>query len=155
MLVPTDFFLNAILAASVNSVTGGDFAGPLYHAYVVLIKETFTPSHSLTLADVVEAEFTGYARVEILTWTAIHTDANGQPSIDSVTSVFFQPTDPITVADVIVGWGLVDAATDGNLLATEKFDTPVPMQTSLNGLDLVAHVALSITQGIGTGVVID
>ena len=101
-----------------------------------LLKSPVTLTRFLTLADLTEADFSGYAAKSI---TAVGTpilNANAGADIPIPSQEFTVTTATPQVGNDIYGWWLEDGSS--NLLALAVFDSPVPMQFVGQGLVLLS-----------------
>lgn len=112
---------------------------------VMLIRRPFEPTSLLTLSDVVEANFTGYARkVGTKSYSSKRPDGRWQFNIASVT---FVATDG-AVPNTIFGWGLInDPGFLPALWLTELFPEPVGITRAGHGLTINPSVILPLFPG--------
>lgn len=153
MIVPTVTLMQQILAAAREHVTAGNFTGPLYQPYIGLVTGTFNPSPTTALSDVVEGNYTGYARQQITAWGSPYISQDGNAAVDGG-PLQFQPSGTITVTNLISGWFLADALTAGNYLAGEIISPPAPLQQLTDSLTIVAKIEQPGASGMGSGLVI-
>jgi len=109
-----------------------------------LFKSVVVLTPNMVTADFDEADFAGYADVDVVkvgtSWDNVEGDA-----VLSYESAHFQPTDSVT-PNTIYGYYLTtDVAAfggAGSLLRAELFDTPVPMLGTFDALDVVPVLRL-------------
>lgn len=129
MLVTTQALDLALLAA----LTETD--GALFGAKIGLFKANVTLQPSTVLADLSEADFTGYARSAAITWGTPGVSSDKTPMVAGDAKVF-TAGNPITVPNQIYGYFVCDAAGTG-LLYAEKFANPLNVSQSLQQLRIV------------------
>lgn len=115
MWVPTQRLLELMAAAAVQHTVSGNYSGPLYTAYLGLcIAPTPAFTQNSVLANITEANYTGYARQQIV-WGATYQTVQSLQVIPGGL-LTFQPSDAVT-PNTITGVFIMDAVTVGNLLA--------------------------------------
>jgi len=118
---------------------GNDSNAALNNAWLALVRADFNPTKTMTLDDVDEANFPGYARQHITSWQQAN-HGQGGFSLSQAPSHVFQPTgddSPNTIfGHVLLG---ADSVT---VLGGEKYDNPVPLPDELSALTVVAIVGL-------------
>jgi hypothetical protein len=115
--VPSNFFLEKLLAQCIDHAVAGPFSGVLDGLYLGLGQiPTGTLSPSDGVSAITEATYDGYARLPI-TWKGPYTDGAGQQAIQSGAE-YFTPTGS-TTANTITTMFLADALTAGNLILSE------------------------------------
>lgn len=96
---------------------------------IILVKAAFTPSLARVVADLTEADFTGYAALTMGTgnWPEGIDPATGDSVLTAVppTAGYRWETTGTTILNTIYGWALVDN-TKATLLGCATF--PVPIQ---------------------------
>jgi len=118
-----------ILADLLDVTVAGNHTGLIGSAHLGLFVQG-TPgfSESLTLADIVEATYDGYARLPVA-WGSTGQDPLGRPSVHG-TSDLFSPTGSVT-PNTLTGVFIADALAAGNLLGLAYF----PAQIIFNGIE--------------------
>jgi hypothetical protein len=120
--------LTAIIAALTEHPASGVDNGPLATVYLGLIQAgTGVLNRASTIDQITEADFTGYARQEVV-WFPSYTDAAFLQTLEGQLC-FFRPTDAVT-PNVINGVFLASALTGGVLLAAASL---AGGNVSLNG----------------------
>ena len=114
--------------AALADVVAGDLDGAL----VALWKNNITPSRNSTLADLGEADYTGYAASAAVVWGAPFLNANGDGQVVGGNKQF-QPTGTTTTCEVYGYWLEPTAGSTTPVLAV-KFSSPVPMTGPLSAL---------------------
>lgn len=128
MLLPTDYF-NVLLASAADQATGGG-AGPLNGSKAILFTNDITLTRATQISDLVQPTYTGYA-TQAVTWSTPGRDALGNISSTSQTMLWQEAT---TASSVLI-YGIAFTDSPGtNLLAAEKFATPIPLNTLLDQL---------------------
>lgn len=74
-------------------------------------------------ADLVQADFTGYAAAAAIVWNAPFVDALGNVLVETACHQFIQSD--VTVTNVVYGWALTTGTTPIVLRAAERFAVPV------------------------------
>lgn len=98
-----------------------------------LFQNNATISASTVLADLTEADYSGYVAQGIATWTTPQADGSNRKYTESTTVKTFAH-DGGGTANTIYGWYLIDS-NSGDLLAVHKFDTPVVMDDATDTID--------------------
>lgn len=142
MFVPTRALLADIASFISTDQSAAANNCKLFGAKVGLIKAAVAPSKDTVLADVMEADFTGYAQKAVTAWTAVFDDLSGKPSVRTGSN-HWQPTDAVS-PNVIYGQILVDTA-GTTLLGVEIFDTPVNLPDANEAFD--SEVTFSFPTG--------
>jgi hypothetical protein len=115
--VPTNFFLEKLLAQMIDHAVAGPFSGVLDGLFLGLGQiPTGTLNPNQGISSITEATFDGYARLAV-TWSGPYTDGMGQQAIQSH-SIYFTPTGS-TTPNTITSMFLADALTAGNLILSE------------------------------------
>lgn len=139
MVKASKWFVKALLLGLIESVTAGNYSGPLVGTHMFLFTGNPTLGPDMTLATFTEANFDGYARVA-LTWDTYLSLPDGSAELLSILASF-RSTDG-TVENVITGYGVLDATTPTpNVLLAEKLPTPVGITGADMGVSIVAQVA--------------
>lgn len=112
---------NAVSVAILQALVAVDalFNG----AKVGLFVGDTVPSQATVLADLTPADFTGYALSSAITWGAPFIDENGIPSVVGSMKEF-HASDPLTVANDVAGYFVVNGAGD-TLLWAERFESEI------------------------------
>lgn len=109
----------------------GAMGGPLNGNLVMLIKEDFDPSRELLLADVVEADFNGYARSTAVVWDPAYIGADEQVHLTAPGKPFLA-TDGV-IPNTIFGWALLDSG--GTIItAAFRYDNPIAISRASDGV---------------------
>lgn len=98
-----------------------------------LFKNNATISASTVLADLTEADYSGYLSQTIGAWTTPAADGSSRKYTEA-TAVLTFAHDGGGTANTIYGWYLIDTLS-GDLLAVHKFDTPVVMDDATDTID--------------------
>ncbi len=148
MYVPTNFFLQKLLAQLIDHAVAGPYSGLLDGTYVGLGQQptgTLTPNQGLSA--ITEANYDGYARLP-LTWRGPYQTLSGSATLQA-DNVFFQATDT-TVPNQITTMFVADALTAGNLLFSEVLPggiIPMIAPTSAFGMAVLFQLALGTNYG--------
>lgn len=128
MLTTTELFDDAALAAMIAAATvlGSDAKAGLFTAPV-------TPSKTLTIADLTEATYPGYARQLLAMGAPFRDPVNGISALSDALA-WFQTGTPVPV--IIYGTFYAYAATP-LLLGVEVFQTPIPLNDLLDSFTTV------------------
>lgn len=118
MFVVTDLFSSDVLALL------ADTAQPLDGVQVGLFQNNYTPTRSSAIGDLVDADFTGYALSAAVVWSGPFMDPVLGPYLVGDLKTFSVGSSPTTTND-IYGYYVIDSG--GNLIAAERFASPVPM----------------------------
>lgn len=120
------------------------------HNVCKLFQNNIVPSLNTHLADFVEADFTGYASVNVDTWSSPYLTPEGTWEISTPALIVFNQTDTI-VTNTIYGYWMENS--DGGLLMAERFATPIEMDAALKALQVLPR--MSIAELGGTALVSD
>lgn len=124
-----------IAALIALSDTGGAFDG----AKVMLYKAPIAPTPDTVLADLVPADFDGYAVSTAITWSdPVHMSGLAYSVLGSV-KVFIATGD--TTPNLIYGFAIVDAAGTG-LLYVQPFDAPLAVNEAGNYIQALPTLTL-------------
>lgn len=126
----------SVLLDVITAITGG--GGVLNGALVGLFKSNTVLTPDTVLADLTEADFTGYAQSAAVTWGSPGYDVNKVPEVLGDMKVFNSGT-PITITNVVYGYFVVDGA-GTTLLYAEKFATPASVINADQMLAVVPRV---------------
>jgi hypothetical protein len=142
---PTKIALDRLLA-----VAGAD-STQLGSASVGLITGTFTPGPTLTIADIVEANFTGYTRKSIGNPTVPFTGADGLEYVEGNT-LTWMPSDTVT-PNTITGLFVTPGNDSTKLFFSDKLASTVPLPGPGYQLTVTPRFGLNPTNGFGMNVV--
>jgi len=105
---------------------------------IKLFQNDLTPGPNTVVGDFVEADFSGYAVVAVnqvgIAWD--DDDGNAAQSFDNA---HFQGTTG-AVTNTIYGWwmtGTIDGVTANQLIQAKRFDTPIPVNGSMDAIDFI------------------
>jgi len=132
----TTLALEHIMVQLETDIGGGTATLHLFKTDIVL-----TPS--LQTSDFTEADYTGYSAGTVTT-VGVPWDNPDGDMVLSMTSHHFQPSGS-AVGNTIYGWWLAAPAMAGGppvIVAVEKLDPPVNLNSALDALDLVAVIKL-------------
>lgn len=123
-------FLQAIITNLITAVTG-DLAGALLHLY----KNDYTPNPNTLLADMTEADFSGYVS-KVVTWSAVSISDDGHP--ESIgTALEFRPTSSVITNNI---YGAYLTTAGGALRMAWRFASapflPIAMASTLDVIQL-------------------
>lgn len=110
--------LNALVAAT----------APWNGGKIHLFKNNFTPSPTMAIGDLTEADFTGYAASSAVTWAAAAYLPDGTAVVVGDSKTFQVGATP-TILNTVYGWYLTDAA-GTTLIFARRFDTPVVLSAA-------------------------
>jgi hypothetical protein len=126
-------------------------AGYVYeNLELLLISEPFTPSLGMSLADVVEANFQGYARQFVTGNSIIQLTQDGVLCFQADVNLFVCTGG--SISNLIYGWGLFDP-NQFWLSCVELFDAPKPIGPGLPPLSLLIQMGAEVLAPIGKSVV--
>lgn len=131
-----------IVVGALTALVG--VGGAANGAKVGLFKNDFVPEPTTILADLVQADFVGYALSSVVVWGEIGVDVNGR-AIVFAPSKEFSPTDA-TVPNTIFGYFLVNGA-GTVLLSAVRFDESVPLVLATDVLPVLPVLALPTIPG--------
>lgn len=97
-----------------------------------LFKNNIYPTATTVLADIIPADFSGYALAAI-TFGGPYLD----PELGGISAVAFKQFDvgaPATIGNTIYGWYLLDGT--GALIMLGTFENPIAMATTLDSLPM-------------------
>jgi len=104
-----------------NALLNGASLGAPSTWYLALATTAFTNAYTSGSPTGVEASYTGYARIALTANTSNFPNASGSVTV-SVTNAFVQQFGTNTgSSQTVVGWGLFDASTNGNLWIMKSF----------------------------------
>jgi hypothetical protein len=151
--VPTNFFLEKLLAQLIDHAIAGPFSGVLDGTFVGLAQfpsTTLNPSDGLSA--LTQATYSGYARQPIV-WHGPYTDGAGQQAIQSG-NLYFQPTDALTPNQITMMF-VADALTGGNLLFSEVLPGgPIFLTDATTAFGLSVVFQLPANANFGDAVII-
>lgn len=103
-----------------------------------LFQNDVIPTPDMVAGDFVEADYTGYATVDVEEIGVSYDNADGDAE-RSFTSGHFQPT-ASTVTNTVYGYylttGVAAFGGAGSLLKAERFDAPVPLLGTADAVDV-------------------
>jgi len=106
---------------------GTTFPAAAGSSIIKLFKNDITPGPTTNFGDFVEADFTGYAGVNVVSCDSTHNDPiTGAPVLSNTTAIAFNQTGT-TVNNIVYGWFSDNGA--GVALFAERFDTPINMDS--------------------------
>lgn len=129
-----------------------DYTPVLGAAYLGLYQTKTGNPPDMVLGDLVEADYTGYAR-QLLVWGTPYDGSDGRPSVLSG-MLTFRPTDAVT-PNTINGAFLATAATAGALVAVDPFSGPRSMSSALDVLNLAVEHTLDNNINAGKVLLVD
>ena len=107
----------------------------LVAAVLKLFQNNVIPSPATVLADLDEADFSGYAEVDPVVWNATYLDPElGGASFNSNNQWNFDGADVTPTTNTIYGFWLESVA--GTLLAVGTFENPIPMAAAGDSIPL-------------------
>lgn len=142
---PTKVLLDAMLKALGSESTS------LGNASLGLCKAPFTPTVNLAIADITEANYSGYARQGLGTTTTTFTGGDGKEYVE-FTTLRFQPTDTVTV-NTVYGLFLVLASDTTKLADSDAFTAPIPMSGPSNQITITPRFGLDPAANYGLNVI--
>lgn len=137
--VPTTTYLQMSLADMLGTST----QKTLQHVEVILFNNNPALSNLTALSDLTQPTFDGYA-AETVVWNTLSETSDLSVQVSSQVCVF-QPTDVVTgMPDLINGYGLkLKHTVSGDstaLLGAEYFDSPIPLNSTLDAVQLVLQI---------------
>lgn len=119
-----------------------DITGSLLAAGTTTIKlfqNDVEPTPDMVFADFTEADYTGYADIDVVAVPVAWDEANGDAAL-SFEGCHFQPTGSATT-NTIYGYYMITglAAFGGadSVLKAERFPAPIPMLGTMDAIDMV------------------
>jgi hypothetical protein len=109
----------------------GAVGGPLHAGQIILFKQAITLTNRIAVADLIVADFTGYAPVAAIAFGTPYVDQVGVARFDAP-SVDFVMTDEVA-PNTIYGWALLNTGGSAVLLVSQ-FTTPIPLTRTGQGL---------------------
>lgn len=109
---------------------------PLFEVTVKLIKVAFTPGDTVVIADLTEADYTGYA-AQVAAEVGVAWDDNAGNAVISYEGLHFQPTGS-AITNTIYGWVATPGITIGGgtpIVAMGLFDPPRAMEKVADAID--------------------
>lgn len=119
--------------------------------FVGLYKATTGINPNMTLADLTEADYTGYARLAGTPWSA-DPFISGQRDTIQGPSCLFRPTGS-AVTNLVLGMFLVSANVGGNLLSVAPFPAPRAMMGTDDVIEVLPRMAFDPLANYGDNVV--
>jgi hypothetical protein len=116
-----------------------------------LFKADLTLGPNTTLAELTEADYTGYAAKNPILMGTPFDDANGN-ALQYQASAIFQPTGT-TVSNTVFGWFIVGgdgtmSGGTGYLLCAKKFDNPISLASPLDAVVVDNFIAINNPVGV-------
>lgn len=107
---------------------------------VILFKNAAALSIYSTLADLIEADFTGYARSSAIVWGTAYVNPNQQAQVTGGSKQF--NCSGATVTNTIYGWAIIIDSTVDILVAAELLPQPVTMTGVGNAVVITPYYTL-------------
>lgn len=145
MNIPAQSFTDALLVAA------GSDSTQLGSGSIGLIAAPFVPTPSLTLAEITEASYTGYARQGIGNPTVTFTGADGNEYVEGNT-VRFQPTGSSSVNNIYGSFTTPGSSTT-TMITAELFPAPIPLAGPSNQITITPRYGLNPLTGMGNNIV--
>jgi hypothetical protein len=142
---PTRHAVDALLVAM-----GGD-STQLGNGSIGLVKSPFSPDPALTLADLDEADYSGYARQGIGHPTIPFTSTDGLEYVEG-TTCRFMPSDT-TTPNTIYGMFLTTGSGTTTLWASDAFDNPIFLTGPSRQVTITPRVGLNPAGNFGLNVI--
>ncbi len=120
--------------------TGNAWDGAVLH----LFKNDYQPSANTLLADLIAADFTGYAPSSAVVWHAAGFLPDGTAVITGDLKVF-QTGSPATILNTVYGWYATDTG-GTDLLIARRFDTPIVLSAPLQLIEVVPSYPAYLSQ---------
>jgi hypothetical protein len=122
----------------------------LGNASIGLVAAPLVPTPATTLANITEANFSGYKRQAAGVASVPFVDPNGVISLEGP-SLLWQPTDTVTVNTI---YGLFwTGSPSTSLMGVEMFDSPIPLPDTLHALTIVPRIGLDQNASYGSSLV--
>lgn len=122
-----------------------DTGGYLETVKIRLFKNNLAITPATLTADLVEADYTGYAASAALVWGAPWLDIDDDIVLTAA-GVQFQPTGTAT-SNIIYGWWMEAGTSPATTpILAELFDTPVSMDSPLDALFVIANYRFQASQ---------
>lgn len=125
---------NSVSASILAALTG--VGGTLNGAKCHLFQNNVVPSIGFALADLVEADFDGYAASAAVTWSVPIDNQDGNGPVVVGDNKLFIATAPFVVPNTIYGWYLTNGA-GTVLLAAERYATAKQISEAGNAIGVV------------------
>lgn len=152
MFIPSQYFLNKLLAQLADHAVAGPFSGILDGVYLGLNIGTTMLRPPNTMADITEAGYTGYVR-QLIVWHPPYVEGVAVATMQSA-GLYFQPSDGVT-PQTVTGIFLADASTAGNLLLSEPLaGGSINMFSAQNAFSVALRFQLDPADDYGGGTVI-
>jgi hypothetical protein len=149
MWVPT-YALWIDILAQIATIAGSETFS-LDGCSIGLIAAPFTPTENLQLSGITEANFDGYTRLGMDSFSAPFIGPNGELLTES-NALEWSPSDTIT-ANTIYGGFLIGSADSTTLKATEPLDTPITLSGPLSRLTYVPRFGFANLASFGNSLV--
>jgi len=145
--IPVIPFLDALLVAM------GTDSTLLGNGSIGLIREPFSSSDSITMADITEANYEGYARQGYGNPSVAFTGADGNEYVQGLTKMFV-PTGSDS-PNTIYGVFITNGDDSSTIQVTDAFDAPVPLASPANQITITPRFGINPTNGLGFNVISD
>lgn len=142
---------NTLLLAILNILTAA--AARLDGALIMLYTAGPAPSKTSLLSQYTEANYTGYARVDVqdTVWRAAELEDGSKPIIRG-DSIEFRPTDAV-VSNTIRGYLMLNVAGTA-IEGGEQFDEPVLLNSALTAVSVVPTIGFDPDANYGSATVL-
>jgi hypothetical protein len=120
------------------TATGGTYDPAA--TWLVIFSAITNNGPDTVLADCTPATIASYPRQVLTSWGSVYHLVDGSAVRDAPAKVFVPPDD--SHPTVIVGYGLVDSATVGNLLAFTVLDTPISLNLTTDHYTIVVRAVM-------------
>jgi len=128
--------IRALKEAALNALDAATM--PLNGAVVGLFTNDHIPTEADGVADYTLETGDGLEEKTAVTWTAAYEDTDGTWVVQAVLSPFISGVDPDPPV-IIYGWVAMNTAKSA-VTAAERFETPVTIQQSGEGLSVLAKI---------------
>lgn len=115
-----------------------DIGNLLDAAILALFQNDVALGDTTVLADLALADFTGYAASAAIVWGPAFLAPGNRPTVAGDMKSFVVGT-PVLLSNIVYGWAILNAG-GTVLLAARKFDTPIPMTTAFQSIDVVPAI---------------
>lgn len=143
---------DARLSSAANAAIGsGGYNGPLTGAKLFLFSNPIVLTKRLTLADLTEAVYSGYARQGPVTWGTQIEQADGSVTILSDLHTFVAVAASGFTSGQVAGWALISNDATPVLLMAEVLGTPFQFVNPGDGFGLVVQFNLNPSNPLSQG----